>query len=99
MAMGPPVGPPGTGARSWVAESTVKVAARMPLKATALVLVKLLPARVTSVPTGPLEGEKLAMKGGPTKMIMVKAVAEEPVPLGVVTEMGPPVAPPGTVAR
>lgn len=78
-----------------MSESTVKEIAGVPLMSTALVPVKLLPVRVTWVPTGPLEGVKETMVGG---LRTVKLVAEEPEPLGVVTEIGPVVALLGTVA-
>ena len=94
--MGPDVALLGTVARSWVSELTVKEVAGVPLKVTALVPVKLLPVRVTWVPTGPLEGVKETMIGG---LRTVKLVAEEPEPSGVVTEIGPVVAPLGTDAR
>ena len=45
--MGPVAAPLGTVARSWMLESMVKVAAGVPLKATAVTFVKLLPVRVT----------------------------------------------------
>lgn len=94
--MGPVVAPLGTVARSWMSESMVKDVAGVPLKVTALVPVKPLPARVTWVSAGPLVGEKEVMVGGPRT---VKGVAEELVPSRLETEMGPLVALPCTTAR
>src|SRR5688500_14966486 len=59
----PEVAPAGTEARSWVSLSTVKLVAAVPLKDTALAVLKLLPWTVTSVPTGPLAGLNEAMVG------------------------------------
>ena len=73
---------------------TVKVALA-PLKATLVAPVKLVPLMVTLVPTGPLAGVKLVIVGG---LITVKLLALVAVPPGVVTVMGPDVAPAGTVA-
>jgi hypothetical protein len=67
--------------------------AKVPLNATDVAPVKLAPVIVTAVPTGPLVGEKLVIHG-PT----VKLVALVAVPAGVVTLIGPVVAPEGTVA-
>ena len=77
-----------------VAEFTVKVALT-PLKATTVVPGKFAPLMVTLVPTGPLEGVKLVIVGG---LITVKLLALVAVPPGVVTLMGPVVAPAGRVA-
>ena len=66
-----------------------------PLKATTVVPVKLVPLMVTLVPTGPLAGVKPVIVGG---LITVKLLALAAVPPGVVTLIGPVVAPAGTVA-
>ena len=73
---------------------TVKLALTL-LNATALAPVKLVPLTVTLVPTGPLEGVKLVIVGG---LMTVKLPALVAVPPGVVTLMGPVVAPAGRVA-
>src|SRR5947208_929285 len=72
---------------------TVKLAL-VPLNSTALAPVKLVPLMVTLVPTGPLPGVKLVIVGG---LITVKLAALLAVPPGVVTLIGPLVAPAGTV--
>jgi len=77
-----------------VSEVTEKVAL-MPLNVTAVAPVKLEPLIDTLVPTGPLAGAKLAIAGGSTT---VNALLLVPVPAGVVTPIGPVVAPAGTVA-
>ena len=62
----PVVAPAGTGTTMLVADQVVGVAA-VPLKVTVLVPLvapKLLPVRVTAVPTGPLDGERLVSVGG-----------------------------------
>ena len=66
--------------------------AALPLNLTAVAPVKLAPVIVTTVPTGPLVGEKLVIRG-PT----VKLPALVAVPPGVVTLIVPDVAPEGTV--
>ena len=67
----------------------------LPLKVTAVAPVKPVPLIVTLVPTRPLLGVKLVMAGGG---ITVKSFALVVVPPGVVTLIGPVVAPTGTVA-
>ncbi len=64
-------------------------------KATLVVPVNPDPVTVTVVPTGPLVGEKEVITGcvRTTKLVLLVAVPE-----GVVTEIGPVVAPAGTVA-
>jgi hypothetical protein len=57
----------------------------------------LVPVIVTTVLTGPLVGEKLAMVGA--GVVTVKLVLLVAVPPGVVTRIGPVVAPAGTSAR
>src|SRR6266480_1315455 len=91
--IGPLVAPAGTVAVIAVAEPTVKLAL-VPLNSTALAPVKLVPLIVTLVPTGPLPGVKLVIVGG---LITVKLPALLAVPPGVVTLIGPLVAPAGTV--
>ena len=66
-----------------------------PLKATAVVPVKLVPLMVTLVPTGPLAGMKLVIVGG---LITVKLLALVALPAGVVTLIVPVVAHVGTAA-
>jgi hypothetical protein len=66
-----------------------------PLNLTAVAPRRLVPVIATLVPTGPLVGEKEVIVGPPTT---VKLVALFAVPLGVVTWIGPVVAPVGTVA-
>ena len=74
---------------------TVKLAV-VPLKATLVAPLKLVPLIVTLVPTGPLLGLKELIVGGET--VTVKLLLLVAVPAGVVTVMGPVVAPLGTVA-
>ena len=57
-AIGPVVAPVGTLAVICVSELTLKVVAFVPLKATLVAPVKLVPVIVTDVPTGPLVGVK-----------------------------------------
>jgi hypothetical protein len=92
--MGPVVAPAGTVAVICVLLLSVKTAV-MPLKRTSVVPVKFVPVMVTDAPTGPDVGEKLAIVGGrmTTKLALLVAV-----PAGLVTVMGPVVAPAGTVA-
>jgi hypothetical protein len=68
----------------------------VPLKATAVAPVKLVPVIVTAVPEVPVVGSKLVMDGsGPVTLKLPLLVA---VPFGVLTVIGPVVAPVGTVA-
>src|SRR5437870_4542900 len=92
--IGPLFAVAGTVARIEVAEVTAKVAPT-PLNVTDVAPVKFAPLIVTTVPTGPLAGEKLAIVGGFTTVNELALVA---VPSGVVTLSGPVVAPAGTVA-
>jgi hypothetical protein len=62
------------------------------LKLTAVAPVKALPVTITVVPRGPLVGEKLVIFG-----LTLKLVVLVPVPPGVVTAIGPVVAPLGTL--
>src|SRR5437773_292193 len=92
--IGPLEAPAGTVAVIAVAEPTVKLAL-VPLNSTALAPLKLVPLMVTLVPTGPLPGVGRVTGGG---LITVKLAALLAVPPGVVTLIGPLVAPAGTVA-
>src|SRR5438876_729432 len=92
---GPLVAPLGTVAEIAVAEVTEKLTALVPLKRTAVAPVKAVPVSVTLLPTGPLVGAKLVIVGAG---ITVKLLVLVAVPPGVVTLMGPLVAPLGTVA-
>jgi len=91
---GPVVAPAGTVAWIAVSEVTEKVAL-VPLKVTVVAPVKPEPLIDTLVPTGPLAGAKLEIAGGGTT---VKALLLVAAPAGVVTPIGPVVAPAGTVA-
>ena len=73
----------------------MKLVALTPLNVTALAPVKFVPLIVTLVPTGPLVGAKLVIVGAG---MTVKLLALLAVPPGVVTLIGPVVAPAGTVA-
>src|SRR5439155_12941122 len=73
----------------------VKLTALVPLNVTAVAPVKAVPWIVTLAPTEPLVGLKFVIVGAG---ITVKALALVAVPPGVVTLMGPVVAPAGTVA-
>jgi hypothetical protein len=94
-SIGPLVAPGGTVAVIWLSESTVKLVAPVPLKSTAVAPVKPLPVMVTEVPTGPLEGLKPLIEGGTVTVKLLELVL---LPFGVVTSIGPVVAPTGTVA-
>jgi hypothetical protein len=91
----PVVAPIGTVAWISESESSVKLAA-VPFKPTEVTPVKLVPRISTLVPPGPVVGvNELTVGAG---AMTVKEVGLEPVPLVVVTEIGPVVAPLGTVA-
>jgi hypothetical protein len=92
----PVVEPLATVAVICVALLTVKAEADVPLNFTDDAPVKFVPVITTGVPTGPLPGfiAEIAGTGGVT----VKALAEVPVPLGVVTLTVPVVVPLATVA-
>src|SRR5437867_3208759 len=95
--MVPVVAPLGTVVSIRLSEATVKLAA-VPLKATAVVPVKLLPVRVTAVPTAPLVGANEAIAGGTEPAgVTEKLLVLVPVPASVVALMVPVVAPLGTV--
>lgn len=93
----PVVAPVGTVAVILVEESTVNFAADVPLNFTPVAPVKFVPLIVTEVPTGPLVGLNEPMVGAaaPVTLKFVELVA---VPSGVVTVIGPVVAPAGTAA-
>src|SRR5438552_9563866 len=82
---GPLEAPAGTVAVIAVAELTVKLAL-VPLNRTALAPVKLVPLIVTLVPTGPLVGVQLVIRGGLMTRNLLQLVA---VPTAVVTLIGP----------
>jgi hypothetical protein len=98
IEIGPSEAPAGTLAVNWVALSTVSVVAETPLNFTSVVPVKPVPVTVTRVPTGPEAGLNPLMVGAAGGTTTVKEALEVPVPAGVVTAMGPVVAPPGTIA-
>lgn len=58
--------------------------------------VKFVPLIVTEVPAGPITGVKLLIVGG--SQVTVNGTALDAVPLGVVSEIGPVIAPGGTLA-
>jgi hypothetical protein len=91
----PVVAPGGTVALIRVAFCTEKVA-ETPLKRTAVAPVKFVPLILTEVPIGPLVGLNDVIVGAPVA-VTVKFVELVAVPLGVVTRIGPVVAPVGTV--
>jgi hypothetical protein len=95
--IGPLVAPLGTVAVIWVSEFTVNVAA-VPLKATFVAPVNPEPLIATEVPTGPFVGENELIFGATVPVVTVKLVELAAVPPGVVTLIGPLVAPLGTVA-
>lgn len=85
--------PAGTTVWIWLSERTVKLAAFV-RNLTLVAPVKFAPLIVTVVPTGPLAGLKLVITGGlPSTIRLVVLVA---LPAGVVTVIGPLVAPAGT---
>jgi hypothetical protein len=95
----PVVAPAGTVALMLVPELTVNVVAAVPLNFTLVAPVKFVPVIETFVPTGPLVGvNELTVGGLPPPPVTVNELALVPVPFGVVTEIGPVVAPVGTVA-
>lgn len=67
-----------------------------PAMVTDEALLRLEPLIVTTVPTGPLVGEKLAMEGDGGRTLNELALL--PVPPAAVTLIAPVVAPFGTVA-
>jgi hypothetical protein len=94
--MGPVVAPTGTTAVIRVEELTLKDVAAKPLNLTAVAPVKLVPVRVTVVPTQPLVGVNEVIDGAPA--VTLKLLELVAVPCGVWTEIAPVEAPAGTVA-
>ena len=92
--IGPLLAPFGTVAVI-VCESTTVKTAVLPPNITLVAPVKFVPVIVTCVPTGPLGGVKLVIVGAGMTLKLVPLVAKPP---GVVTVIGPEVAPVGTVA-
>src|SRR5207245_5340552 len=70
----PVTAPTGTVAVIWVYESTVKLVAFTPPKVTLVAPVRLSPVRTTTVPAGPLVGEKLEMTGATWKTTLLESV-------------------------
>jgi len=93
--IGPLVAPAGTVAV--ICEPLTLKAAFVPLNLTAVVPEKFVPLIVTVVPTPPMAGEMLVIVGAAT-VVTVKGVELVAVPPGVVTAIGPEVAPMGTIA-
>jgi hypothetical protein len=91
----PVVAPLGTVAVIFVEDFTVNVA-EAPWNVTLVAPVKFVPVIVTVVPTGPEVGEKEVTVGG-AAAVTVKFWELAAVPSGVVTLIGPVVAPEGTV--
>src|SRR6266540_3388800 len=90
----PVVAPAGTVAVILVEELTTKDAVTL-LKRTTVAPVKFVPVIVTEVLTRPEVGENEVMVGAATTVNLVELVA---VPFRLVTEIGPELAPGGTVA-
>ena len=88
----PVVAPVGTVAVTSVSETTVKLA-DVPLNVTLVVCISPVPVMVTSVPTGPLDGENEVIVGVTLKVFELVSVVEP-----VVTVTDPVSAPDGTVA-
>ena len=93
--IGPEPALAGTTAVIDASEFTVKLVAARPPNCTAVAAVKLAPTIFTVVPTKPPSGVKEAILGSGTIVKFMSLVA---VPESVVTEIGPVVAPAGTVA-
>src|SRR6266478_4628008 len=91
----PLLAPAGTVAVIWVAELTVKLAL-VPLNATVVAPVRVVPVIVTEVPAEPLVGLNPVTVGA--GRVTVKLAVLVAVPPGVVTEIVPLLAPAGTVA-
>ena len=72
--------------------------AGVPLNWTLVAPVKSRPVMVTDVPTGPRGGVKSSIRGAPG-ISTLNWVVLLTVPSGVVTRIGPVVAPAGTVAH
>ena len=93
--MAPVLAPAGTVTVSFVSEFTVNAGAFVPLKLTRVVPVKFVPVRTTTAPGGPIAGVNDVIAGGG---ITTKLIAETAVLTGVVTAIGPVMAPAGTMA-
>lgn len=91
--IGPVIAPAGTVAVIWVLLLTVNVAF-VPLNLTLVVPVKFVPVIVTEVPSGPLVGLNDEILGATVKFVELVAV-----PPGVVTAIGPVIAPRGYRSR
>ena len=70
----------------------------MPLNATLVAPLRLVPLIVTVAPTGPLVGLKPLTVGGGGGLVTAKLPLLVVLPAGLVTVIGPLVAPLGTVA-
>ena len=93
--IGPDVAPRGTRRGDLSSLSTINEVADVPLNFTAPAPVKPVPLITMLAPTTPAVGaEPVTVGAGPT----TKLVALDPVPVAVVTEIAPVVAPVGTVA-
>ena len=97
IVISPEVAPAGTVAVICVSLTTVNVAIIKGTNSTEIVPVNPLPRIVTDVPAGPVAGEKLAIAGGGPATAKPGGKVEA-LPAGVVTVIGPDVAPAGTVA-
>jgi len=95
--IGPDFEPVGTIAVIVVSLSTVNDAS-LPLKVTAVAPVRPVPLIVTDEPQAPPVGEKPVIDGVAIAVVTWKLVELVAVPPDVVTEIGPVVAPEGTVA-
>lgn len=92
----PVVAPLGTVAVIWLALFTVNDAA-VPLRRRLFAFMKLVPLMTTVAPTCPLVGLNPVMAGAGRSTVTLKLAAELALPLAVVTEILPVVAPFGTV--
>jgi hypothetical protein len=92
----PLVAPTGTTAVICVAELTSKLVAAVRLNVTPVAPVRFVPVMTTVVPTGPLIGTNDVIVGAVERTVKFEGLAA--VPPGVVTPIGPVVAPVGTTA-
>lgn len=92
-AIGPVFAPVGASAVTSVADFTLNVVAFTPPNVTAVAPVRPVPVIVTSVPTGPLSGEKAVTTG-----VTLKVWTVVRVPLGVLTVILPVFAAEGMTA-
>ena len=74
--IGPDVAPAGTVAVILIGELTVNTA-EVPLKLTAVAPVRFAPLMTTLVPTAPLAGVKLVIRGATVKLVALVAVPPE----------------------